>query len=105
MYGSINQTKPIPYTKEGGINKYEDWQAVHDVELDPSYSYIQSYLDTDVMLDAGKTYLVYLAYNEDLQAYDMIGYGAGIREIKDFDLNAFSSIKIKNNQSQEYELL
>ena len=105
LYGKIDQGKQLPYNKEGGIIKYEDWNSVQDVKLDSSYRYIRSCFDIDILLEVGKTYLMYVKYDEELHSYTIIGYGEGVREVKGTDVNDVSSLQIKNNLTHVYESL
>ena len=69
-------------------------------------------IDNDIYLEAGKTYLAYLNYSNSFQKYEIIGLGNGLREVnteqksrisvQNFDI---SSLKIKNNNTDEWEAL
>ena len=67
----------------------------------------------DINIEEGKTYLVYLNYNENAGVYEILGLKYGLREINIpqernnitlIDLD-FGNIGIKNNDTNEYENL
>ena len=74
------------------------------------FNFIREY---DINIEEGKTYLVYLNYNENAGVYEILGLKYGLREINIpqeknnitlIDLD-FGNIGIKNNDTNEYENL
>ena len=119
LKGDFNDGDIIKFGKIGGII---DAQTLIDVQgEESSYTneepkneiYFNIIREFDINIEEGKTYLVYLNYNENAGVYEILGLKYGLREINipqernnitliDLDLG---NIGIKNNDTNEYENL
>lgn len=56
----------------------------------------------DIDIEEGKTYLMYLEYDEDQEKYGILYYEYGLMEV---DTNTINNdvIKVKDNVNQEWE--
>ena len=61
--------------------------------------YVRMYIANDIEIEAGKTYLMYLSYDESTEKYAIIGFENGLREYNNIN-NTF-----KNNATGEFESL
>ncbi len=61
--------------------------------------YVRMYIANDIEIEAGKTYLMYLSYDESTEKYAIIGFENGLREYNKNN-NTF-----KNNATGEFESL
>ena len=128
LSGNLKQGEVITYVEPGGYANMEEWDKLQpeaarekrrylreQAGLSTDYSNEWMYItaDIDVEIEAGKTYLAYLAYNEKLECYEIIGLENGLREVNIpqekesvsvTELN-FEELKIKNNVTEEYENL
>ena len=128
LSGNLKEGEVVTYIEPGGYVNMEEWDKVQpeasrekrrylreQAGLSTDYSNEWMYItaDIDVEIEAGKTYLAYLAYNEQLECYEIIGLENGLREINIpqetesvsvTELN-FEELKIKNNATEEYENL
>lgn len=131
--GDIEE-KTIPFIRLGGTIKFSEYEkGLNDAQKSKleSLDYIQeltneekdtkyvSYtLVDDISVEVGKTYLMYLNYNEDYERYGIVFIGQGLREIQEVSLAEAKSIsskeltaenkqniKVKNNYTGEYESL
>ena len=126
LSGNLSQGQVINYSKPGGMMKMSEWEESqpeaatqkrqylreqNNVEIDLNNTYINLMISGDVEIEAGKSYLVYLKNNNG--RYEIIGLGNGLREldvaqqtsraaVQNFNL---SSLKIKNNETGEFETL
>ena len=119
LKGDFNDGDIIKFGKIGGII---DAQTLIDVQgEESSYTneepkneiYFNIIREFDINIEEGKTYLVYLNYNENAGVYEILGLKYGLREINIpqernnitlIDLD-FGNIGIKNNDTNEYENL
>lgn len=127
IYGDDLSGQLLSYIKPGGIISLDDWEKAQPItarekreylrkqsvtDIDPQNTYLKVLIDNDIYLEAGKTYLAYLNYSNSFQKYEIIGLGNGLREVnteqrsrisvQNFDI---SSLKIKNNNTDEWENL
>lgn len=126
LTGNLSRGQVINYSKPGGVMKMSEWEECqpeaatqkrqylreqNNVEMNLDETYINLKVSGDIEIEAGKSYLVYLKSNKS--SYEIIGLGNGLRELDVTqqtsrttvqDLNT-SSLKIKNNQTGEFESL
>lgn len=104
----------IRYIKPGGILTMSNWEKTQpqtandkrnylseksETETNKDDTYINIKLGNDIELEAGKTYLAYLNYNEKFDKYEIIGLGNGLREVNvEQQINSVKKRKIKNNK-------
>ena len=119
LKGDFSEGQVINFGKLGGVvdaqtiaNVRGDEYSFTDEELKNNvcFNFIREY---DINIEEGKTYLVYLNYNENAGVYEILGLKYGLREINIpqernnitlIDLE-FGNIGIKNNDTNEYENL
>ena len=119
LKGDFKSGQVVSFGKIGGII---DAQTIIDVQGEEySYTndepkseiYFNLIREFDINVEEGKTYLLYLAYNEHEDVYEILGLKYGLREInipqeKDtislIDLD-FSKLGLKNNDTNEFENL
>ena len=116
FYGDKEISGILPYIKVGGIIKMEDWENAQPEEAQNKHRYLReqsqndeeypyTYFDTiteeNIHLEAGKTYLMYLTYHEEIDKYEILGLKNGAREIIE-DKNTAKSFFI-NDTTGEYE--
>ena len=101
----------LPFIRDGGmISAFEYEKGLQDEDPakktlakmsteEKKNKYVKDFLNDDIELEAGKTYLCYIAYNKDYQRYSIGGYQYGTREY-DEKTNTF-----KNNETGEWEKL
>ncbi len=127
LKGELENGQVINYTKPGGIMKMSDWEETQPeaanmkrkylreksgLDNDTENMYINLLISGDIEIEAGKSYLAYLKKNQNSQ-YEIIGLGNGLRELNvnqvstvtANQLNNTSDLKIKNNETGEYESL
>lgn len=128
LSGSLKEGEIVTYLEPGGYVNMEEWDKVQPeasrekrrylreqagLSTDYSQEWIYVTADIDIEIEAGKTYLAYLAYNDELECYEIIGLENGLREVNIpqemesvsvTELN-FNELKIKNNVTEEYENL
>lgn len=126
LSGDLSKGQVINYSKPGGMMKMSEWEENQpdaanqkrqylreqtNSESDLNKTYINVKISGDIEIEAGKSYLVYLKNNNG--SYEIIGLGNGLREldvsqqtsratVQTFDTN---SLKIKNNETGEFESL
>lgn len=61
--------------------------------------YVRMYIENDIEIEAGKTYLMYLSYDESTEKYAIIGFENGLREYNK------NNNTVKNNSTGEFESL
>lgn len=61
--------------------------------------YVRMYIANDIEIEAGKTYLMYLSYDESTEKYAIIGFENGLREYNK------NNNTVKNNSTGEFESL
>lgn len=61
--------------------------------------YVRMYIANDIEIEAGKTYLMYLSYDESTEKYTIIGFENGLREYNK------NNNTVKNNSTGEFESL
>ena len=61
--------------------------------------YVRMYIENDIEIEAGKTYLMYLSYDESTEKYVIIGFENGLREYNK------NNNTVKNNSTGEFESL
>ncbi len=104
----------VGYIKPGGILTMSNWEKTQpqtandkrnylseksETETNKDDTYINIKLGNDIELEAGKTYLAYLNYNEKFDKYEIIGLGNGLREVNvEQQINSVKKRKIKNNK-------
>ncbi len=119
LKGDFSEGQVINFGKLGGV---VDAQTIANVRGN-EYSFTDEELknnvcfnfirEFDINIEEGKTYLVYLNYNENAGVYEILGLKYGLREINIpqeknnitlIDLD-FGNIGLKNNDTNEYENL
>ncbi len=126
IYGTIKEGDVITYMKPGGYVNMETYnnaqpeaerenrlmvREMYGITTPLSEEYMNILVNNDIEIEAGKTYLAYLTYNEKNKAYEIIGLERGLREVDipkeseyvsviDLDLE---QVKILNNETGEYE--
>ncbi len=108
----------LPFVKEGGIIKMEDWENAQPKEAQNKHRYLReqsqndeeypyTYFDTiteeNIYLEAGKTYLMYLTYHEEIDKYEILGLKNGAREIIE-DKNTAKSFLINDTTGEHEDL-
>ncbi len=124
--GNLEEGEVVEYQKPGGyidLKTYDESRPEASREKrrflreqagitnDMSNEYINILADSDIEIEVGKTYLVYLTYNTYTNAYEIIGLGNGLREVNIPQENKkvkmseenIENLKIKNNQTGEWE--
>ncbi len=101
----------IPFIKSGGILPADTL----NVKNEDNKSYVFFHFEEDILIEGGKTYLVYLKQpTEDSSRenhYIFSGWQGGLRELRSMDnssINSFSSLftlEVLNNYTSEWELL
>lgn len=96
LKGNIEKGALIMYAKPGGMISIEDYEKTDDPQaiekreylrkeanrqVDKKNEYYDFLIGNDVEIEAGKTYLAYMTYHENLNKYEIIGFGTGFREI------------------------
>ncbi len=119
LKGDFKNGQVVSFGKLGGII---DAQTIIDVQGEEcSYTneepkskiYFNLIREFDINIEEGKTYLLYLSYNEHEDVYEILGLKYGLREInipqeKDTIslINVdFSKLELKNNDTNEFENL
>ncbi len=120
LYGNMQVGDNIEYAKPGGIIQYTTWSKAQPVEDQEKRAYLLSkheesipeyvdiLLENDIHIEAGKSYLMYVKYSEDLKKYEIVGLGNGLREIVGTTKSSMRNIdglKIKDNNTQTNESL
>lgn len=125
IYGNIKEGEIVEYFKSGGIMTLEEYDRYQFPEarekhkrlqqesgIDPSTTYINTRLENDVNIEAGKVYLCYLKYSNVLKKYEIIGLGNGFREVNIKKSKSVYSVKLNlnnyeilNNNTGKYESL
>lgn len=128
LSGNLKDGEIVTYLEPGGYVNMEEWDKIQpeasrekrrylreQAGLSTNYSQEWIYVtaDIDIEIEAGKTYIAYLTYNDKLECYEIIGLENGLREVNIpqetesvsvTELN-FNELKIKNNVTEEYENL
>lgn len=132
LKGNIQETT-IPFIRLGGtislpeyLNGLTDAQRAKVEELDninklsdteKENKYVSYSVTGDITVENGKTYLMYLRYNEDYDRFGIVFIGQGLREVQvissnsdeaslqSMDLEENQNILVKNNYTGEYESL
>ena len=101
----------IPFSRMGGaitVEQYEKEltprqiirQGISELTDDEKKSlYVERYIENDIKIEAGKTYLMYLDFSTTNNKYRIIGLQYGLREYNQ------ENNTVKNNKTNEYELL
>ncbi len=122
LYGNLSKGEKIEFAKPGGIIEYSKWNSLQPQEDQEKRSYLSSktndkipdyvdiLLENDIHIEAGKNYLIYLKYSEDIKKYEIIGLGNGLREVIGVnksieDFSNLENLKIKNNNTNKVENL
>lgn len=128
IYGTLKEGTSMPYIRPGGIisvaeyektdfpeaiEKREYLREQQGVKIDKDNTYYDMKMENDISVEAGKTYLAYLHYQEKWDAYEIIGLGNGLREVNVQRQNRtvqpqtykINDLKIKNNNTGEFESL
>ncbi len=117
--GDIEEGATVNFIRCGGIISYEDWyESLSQAEKDKhdylskgiNPKYIKSMFNDDIDIEPGKTYLMYME-DGNLRSdneYMIAAWQAGLREISGLEnmtSNDYSSLKVLNNYTGEYESL
>ena len=106
---SLNDT--ILFTRMGGeitVAEYEKSLEPRQIvrqkidqltEEEKKNLYVRMYIANDIEIEAGKTYLMYLSYDESTEKYAIIGFENGLREYNK------NNNTVKNNSTGEFESL
>lgn len=128
LFGDVKESSTIDYARPGGIvsvseyEKYDEDAAINKreylrkkagVTIDKENTYYEIYLDNDIELETGKTYLAYMKYHSDSNTYEILGFENGLREINlpaqsrsvKKEALQLEDLKIKNNHTNTYESL
>ena len=121
--GTIEQNTVVDYIKSGAVMTLADWEkgqpqeandkrALYSNGVDNSKVYYSFHLENNPIVEAGKTYLAYLKYNENLDKYEIVGFQSGFRELNinkqdsiSYKNYNYSNYSIKNNETGEFESL
>lgn len=126
LSGDLSKGQVINYSKPGGMMKMSEWEESQpdaanqkrqylreqsNASEDLNKTYINLKISGDIEIEAGKSYLVYLKSNNG--SYEIIGLGNGLRELDVAQQSSratvqtfnTSSLKIKNNETGEFESL
>lgn len=125
LKGDIKE-KDISFIRLGGIIPVIEYQKSLEkeqivkrgidklTEEEKRTQYVSETMEGDISIEKGKTYLMYLTYDEDYKRYYIIYLQYGLREIdtstlnfnaKTATLDEYKSIKVKNNTNGEFETL
>lgn len=118
--GNLNPGDIVPFIRSGGIVPFEQYkESLYDRrrnDLDKALEeglkppkFVKQYLNEDIDIELGKTYLAYLVKRTDPRdesrvMYGIIGFMGGLREAK-LDPNSKSNTQVFNNFTQEWENL
>lgn len=114
LSGNLSVGEEIEYAKPGGVIEYSKWNATQpqadqekrayllDKNNEQAPAYVDILLENDIHEEAGKSYLIYLKFSDDMNRYEVIGLGNGLREVIGLDRNtqdisSLEKLKIKNN--------
>lgn len=129
--GNIDDEK-ISFIRLGGIIEFQEYEkglnnaqkskletldSISTLSVEEKANKYVSYsVNDDISIEKGKTYLMYLNYNEDYDRYGIVFVSEGLREIQETNIsNARNmsskelstqdkqNIKVKNNRTGEYE--
>lgn len=121
--GDLKNGSKIPFTRAGGMvpiseqEKNLTEEQVKELGYDKltqeekDQQYVFDSTKHDVPVEKGKTYLMFLGYNEEKETYSICGGPNGINEVKETFFNWIYSIfnpskcKVKNNMTGKYENL
>lgn len=120
LYGNMQIEDKIEYAKPGGIIQYTAWSKAQPVEDQEKRAYLSNknnesvpeyvdiLLENDIHIEAGKSYLMYVKYSQDMKKYEIVGLGNGLREIEGTtksNMRNIDDLMIKNNNTQANESL
>lgn len=104
---SINDT--ISFVRMGGIISVYEYeksleqrqiikQKIDKLSYDEKRNlYVKMYVENDIEPEEGKTYLMYLSYDNEANKYYIIGFESGLREYKK------DTKQVKNNETYKWE--
>lgn len=104
---SLNDT--VLFTRMGGeitVAEYEKSLEPRQIirqkidqltEEEKKNLYVRMYVENDIEIEAGKSYLMYLSYDESMGKYAIIGFENGLREYNK------NNNTVKNNSTGEFE--
>lgn len=113
--GNIENNKIIPFIRSGGIISVSEYEkGLNDAQKEKinilktmsneekKQKYVSYKAVNDIDIEKGKTYLMYLEYDEDQEKYGILYYEYGLMEA---DTNTINNdvIKVKDNVKQEWE--
>ncbi len=108
---NVNKNDIIPFSRMGGaitVEQYEKELEPRQIirqgisqltEEEKKNLYVEKYVENDIKIEAGKTYLMYLDFSEEKNKYRILGWQYGLREYNQ------ENNTIKNNDTNEYEPL
>lgn len=125
--GDLKPKSLMEYVKSGGIVTMSEYDA-HDnpeavekrdylrekegITVDKDHTYVNLGTAEDIDVEAGKTYLAYLKYNNELSKYEILDYNTVLMEVnvpqtdeveaKEYNLD---ELEILNNTTKEWESL
>lgn len=126
--GNLQEGDVVEYAALGGYLTIAEWEQYqpstanekrdylrkqNGTEVDKNTTYMHLQIGNNLDVEEGKTYLAYLNYNEDMEKYEIVGFEDGLMEINvnkeestvsTIDIDG-QELKIKNNDSGEYESL
>lgn len=120
LSGNLSVGEEIEYAKPGGVIEYSKWNAAQpqadqekrayllDKNNEQEPAYVDILLENDIHIEAGKPYLIYLKFSDDMNRYEIIGLGNGLREVIGLerntqDISSLEKLKIKNNTTNTQE--
>ena len=128
LSGHLKENSTINYARPGGVvsvaeyEKYDEETAIikreylrkkAGITIDKNNTYYEIYLNNDIELEIGTTYLAYMRYHDDLNSYEILGFENGLREINlpiqsrsvKKETLLLDDLKLKNNHTNAYESL
>lgn len=126
--GDLEPGDVLEYAAIGGYLTIEEWESQQPEEanqkrdylrkqngitIDKANTYMHIQFDKCIDVNEGNSYLAYFNYNDEIKAYEFIGFHNGFMEldlnkqkavsvIENLDMNA---IKVLNNNTRQYENL
>lgn len=126
--GDLEPGDVLEYAAIGGYLTIEEWESQQPEEanqkrdylrkqngitVDKANTYMHVQFDRCIDVNEGNTYLAYFNYNDEIGAYEFIGFHNGLMEldltkqkavsvIENLDMNA---TKVLNNNTRQYENL
>lgn len=117
--GDLTVGEKYSYVRIGGIVPLNDYAAamypdqrekfLNNFGNNPKPMFVQSLFESDIMIESGKTYLMYMISDENqttmVNSHAIIGFEGGLREVEQGETSKSSETKVYNNFTKQWELL